>query len=299
MKTDRSSFAAGAALAAVVILSPALGRAAGFRSMARELGSAARRGGVSRIAVLPFVPADSSPSKDGWNISEKLTTQVVRSGKVQAVERSLLRQIVSEHELGRTGLLDNRLLKKLGKVFSVDGVVTGTFVTLGRDVVVNARLIEVETGLIVAATERKLQREWFDLPGLGADARSSDYLFVPAPEFTVEPPPVPTQDFIDLRDAPSEQGCAQAARRVDWIENQILDLKARYWAIQLRKGGSLSGLKVNPGSTISDPELKQQFYDRMKSWYAQERVPELSEAEVKRFVDLDGKAYALFRDCGL
>jgi hypothetical protein len=172
-------------------------------------------------------------------------------------------------------------------VLSAEGLVIGSVVTSGRVVVINARLINTETGVIVAASERRAARDWFDSPGL----------FVPAPEFTVEAPQIVQEADLEYRDALSDDGCVDAASRVDRMENEILDLKARYWAMQLKKGVSLVGLKANPGSTISDPELKQEFYDRMKSWYAQRQVRALSPEETKRFIAIDGQAYSLAQKC--
>lgn len=264
----------------------------GYRAVARELASEAKRAGVSRVAVLPFEPADGGSVRDGWNISEKIVTQLVRTGKVQTLERSMLRALLSEQRLGQTGALDPATLRRIGRVLSAEGIVTGSFTTIGREVVVNARLINAETGVIVAASERKADRDWFDLPNL----------FVPAPEFTVPAPEIvdaSSQEEYAMRDALSDGGCDDAASRVDRLENDILDLKARYWALRLKKGLNLASLKVNPGSTITDDELKRQFYDRMNAWYAQPRVPPLNASETKRFVALDGQAYALHRKCNL
>jgi hypothetical protein len=198
---------------------------------------------------------------------------------------------MDEHQLGRTGALDPATLRKLGRVLSAEGIVTGSFTTIGREVVVNARLINIETGVIVAAIERRADRDWFDpLPSL----------FVPAPEFTVEPPTIQTAGELVLKDAVADDmNCNNAATTVDRLEAQILDLKARYWARKLKKGLNMATLKSNPGSTISDPELKQEFYDKLKAWYAQARVPELSPLETKRFIALDGQAYSLAQKCGI
>jgi TolB-like protein len=267
-------------------------RADGYRVMARELAAQAKRSGVARVAVMPFEPADGGSARDGWTISEKIVTQLVRTGKVQALERSMLRALLSEQRLGQTGALDPATLKRIGRVLSAEGIITGSFTTMGREVVVNARLINAETGVIVAASERKADRDWFDLPNL----------FVPAPSFTVPAPEIVDETFAEddvLRDAVTDEGCDEAAERVDRMENEILDLKARYWALRLKKGLDLASLKVNPGSTISDARLKRQFYERMNAWYAQGRVPPLSASETKRFVSVDGQAYALHRKCQL
>lgn len=277
-------------LTAMLAAAATAARADGYKAMARELAAEARRAGVARVAVMPFEPADGGSPRDGWNISEKIVTQLVRTGKVQALERSMLRALLSEQRLGQTGALDPATLKRIGRVLSADGIVTGSFVTIGREVVVNARLINTETGVIVAASERKAGRDWFDLPNL----------YIPPPQFTVEVPVIEeAEDGYAMRDALSDEDCDGAAGRVDRLENDILDIKARYWALRLKKGLDLSTLKVNPGSTISDAELKRQFYDRMNAWYAQGRIPPLSAEETKQFVAVDSRAYSLHRRCNL
>lgn len=278
----------------LAVLAAAPARADGYKALAGELAAQAKKSGVSRVAVMPFIAADGSANRDGWNISEKIVTQLVRTGKVQTLERSMLKTLLEEHDLGRTGVFDPATLKRLGKVLSAQGVVTGSFVTLGREVVVNARLIDVETGVIIAASERRADRDWFDMA-----------IVVPAPEFTVEAPTIITEGELALRDALADEkpfsyrDCDNAATTVDKLEAEILELKARYWARKLKDGLDPRTLKVNPGSTISDPELKQEFYDRMKAYFAQPRVPALTPAETKRFVAIDGKAYTLAQNCGI
>jgi TolB-like protein len=285
------------------------GWAGSFKGMAKELARSAQRQGIARVAVLPFEPVDSSSSREGWTIAEKLTTQLVRAGQVKAVERSLLRKILDEQSLSRTGLLESAATKRLGAVFSVDGIITGSFVTLGNRVAVNARLIDVETGLIVHACEATVDREWFDVPLPASAAGESEpgYVYVPAPELAVEPPdafPVaPPSLFGDegseLRDAPAEDSCVDASRRVDALEARILEPKARYWARRLRAGLANTSLIANPGSTISDPELKSRFYSRIKYWHDQPSIPELTPMEVRHFVELDQQAFSLHRRCAI
>ncbi|MBI5242786.1 MAG: hypothetical protein HY922_03755 [Elusimicrobia bacterium] len=290
--------------AALLAVLPASAHAAnGFKALAKALAQATEGLGVERVAVLPFEPADGSSASEGWNISEKLITQIVKQGKLQAVERSLLKKLMGEHLLGRTGVLDPSTLRMVGRVFGVDAVVTGTFITLGSEAVVQARFISVETGVIMAAEEQKVEREWLAPLGaaMGSGGASEDAFLAPVPTLTVSPPPFPVMDreLAELRDSPAESVCVDAAERVDRLERQILDLKARYWALKLRAGFDRTAVKQNPGSTITDPLLKKAFYDRMKAWYERDRIPKLTRLEVERFVELDEKAYTLHRRCGL
>lgn len=271
----------------------------GFKGMAKELARAALKAKIDRVAVLPFIAAGSGASGDGWNISEKLITQLVQTGKVQAVERSLLRNLMDEHHLAQTGAVDQTTVKKLGRIFSAEGIVTGSFVAIGREAVVNARLINVETGVIIAAVERRVDREWLDSAAPRFAIGQLASVWVPAPEMNVEIPSLMPVGAPELRDAPADGSCEGASDRVDRLESEILDLKARYWAGQLKKGGALTQVKVNPGSTITDPSIKKAFYDRLKYWYDLDDIPALTPSEVQRFVSIDGKAYSLYRECGV
>lgn len=296
-------------IAAALMTAGSAARADGYKAMARDLAAAAKEAGVTRVAVMPFEAFDGGSARDGWNISEKLVTQLVKTGKVQALERSRLQTLFEEHSLGRAGALDPKTLREMGKVVSAEAMIVGSFTTDDRELVVNARLIDVETGVIIAASERRADRDWFDLP-----------IRVAAPALTVEAPtliseselPAADTSFpeIDLRDALSDESsgadevltprdCDNAATTVDRLEARILDLKARYWARKLKDGLSGRTLKANPGSTISDPELKQEFYDKLKAWYSRSEVPALDEAETKRFLAVDRKAYELAQYCGL
>ena len=265
-----------------------------FKAMAKEISKAAKKAGMAHVAVLSFVPADGSSSSDGWNISEKMTTQVVRTGLVQTVERSLLKKLMEEHHLGQTGILEQATLKKLAKVFSVEGLITGSFVTKGDDVIIQARLINIETGVIVMASEGRVTREWES-----AQKAESSTIWVPAPELTVSVPTFSNDDPVEFKDAIADDSCENAAERMDGLNKKILDLKARYWALQLKHGLPASDLRHNPGSEITDPMLKKEFYDRMKAWILQGNIPDLSASEVKRFVDVGSRVFDLGAKCGI
>ncbi len=288
-----------AALAVLIASMPAPCAADGFGALARELGRAAAAAGIRSLAVLPFAPGDASPPKEGVNIADKLLTRIVRGGKVQAVERSMLRRIVEEHHLARTGIPDAGLIKQIGEIVPVGAVITGSFVNSGEETVLQARLINVKTGIILAAAERRVDREQFGLQALEAasDNRTAS-LWMPVPELTVPAPELPADGSPEAGASAGGGSCANASERIDALEAQILDVKARYWAGQIRKGVSLSRLTVNPGSEISDPELKKSFYGRLQYWYETASIPELTPSDLSRFVRIDREALALYGECG-
>ncbi|MCX5789617.1 MAG: FlgO family outer membrane protein [Elusimicrobia bacterium] len=258
-----------AALLLPFVLAASPAAAGGIESMGRELARAAKDAGLARVAVMGLEPAGRQSTFEAWNLTEQLLTGLANAGKVQVVERSLLGKVMDEHRMAATGMVDAAALKKLGKVLPVDGVVTGSFVTHGNTMVVRARLIDVETAVVVAASERRIEREVFD-----------------------------ARDEAAAVAAQAKTDCSAAARRVDRLESDILDLKARRWALEFKKGAGLSELGSDPVAIVSDASLRRVFYDKVMDWLARERVPELTGDEVRRLVTLDQEAFALHGECG-
>ena len=119
------------------------------------------------------------------------------------------------------------------------------------------------------------------------------------PALSAAPFALTDADMKDLRDSLADTRCKDAPERANQLEGQILDLKARYWALRIRNGIKMEGVRHNLGSTITDPLLKKEFHDRMRKWFAERDIPELNAREVTEFVDADTEAFALHRECGL
>ncbi|MDE2313685.1 MAG: hypothetical protein KGL04_05890 [Elusimicrobia bacterium] len=322
---------AGAVAVAAGLACSTASWAGGFEAMAKTLSYAARGAGISQVAVVPFSSVDGQPGDDGRLISENLITRMVHLGKVSVVERSMIKKIMAEDLLDQTGAVAPSSGQGPGRMLAAGGIVTGTFDDTGDGVIVNARLIDVETGVILAAAERRVEEKQFGNSSSAGFGGEGGTIWVPPPQFTVPAPAFPPDRQDDIRDAlaeapapqtapPSadpallpglsdasaggaggdalENGCEDASSRVDKMEARILEIKARYWAGRLRDGLSPASLKINPGSMISDPALKKEFYSRLEYWYHQDRIPRLSSGEARRLVAMDGQAYSLYNDCG-
>lgn len=265
---------------------------------AKQLSAAAQEKGASKIAVLPLEARGAMGAKDGEVLAEKLVTQLVKLGRVRVVERSRLPDLMAERRLTESGATAAAVLAPDAApgLQAADAVVTGAFMHRGTKMHVTARLVDAATGEVLGATEEDFSWEKAQNEGLGDPG--SWTLVVPSPEFMAEVPVLDGADDL-MRDAPHEEDCSTAAERVDRIESGIMSLKARYWAGQLRQGVSPYSLTHNPGSTISDPDLKKRFYQRLREQYDRPEVPELSPRELERFQREDAAALRIFRDCGL
>jgi TolB-like protein len=298
----------------------AAARGDGYEGLARSVSRAAGRAGVARVAVAPFEPAEKGDAREGWLVAERLTTELVRLGQVQVVERNLLGKVFEEQRLMRTGAVDAAQSRRLGALYPVAGIVTGSFVVEGARLRLEARLIDMQTGLIVAAAQDEVARPgWGETAARPAGSRSglsgllypafnsdppTEFLDGPLSEFLFQPPalgPAATpvaaaSSGEDLKDSLSDD-CAEANRSADEMESRILELKAHYWALRLKKGVANTQIKANPGSDLTDPELKRRFYSSLRAWSSFDVVPELEVSDVLTVLMIDHKASALRQNC--
>ncbi len=92
---------------------------------------------------------------------EDMTTKLVQSGQYLVVERSKLNAILEEHKLADSGLLDERSSSQLGQLVSADIILTGTLSKRGANWVANLRLVDVKTGIILAAINENISGQEF------------------------------------------------------------------------------------------------------------------------------------------
>ena len=113
-----------------------------YSKMAEELSTASNFLKNPKVAIIPFSYLDKRPSNGGLIVSERLTTRIVRLGKLQVIERQLLEKVLQELKLETTGIVDVKTTKQLGKILGVDAIIAGTLLDIKKNKVeVNARVI--------------------------------------------------------------------------------------------------------------------------------------------------------------
>lgn len=107
----------------------------------------------TKIAVLDFVLHGDKLDTVGMGaiLSEWFITSIVKSGRFDVVERAMLQKIISEQKLATTGLIDENSATELGKILGVKVIITGSVLKLQSTIEINARVISVESGSIIAA----------------------------------------------------------------------------------------------------------------------------------------------------
>jgi hypothetical protein len=79
---------------------------------------------------------------------------LVESGQFSVVERAKLATIMEEIQLGQTGAIDPATAQRAGKLLGAEIILTGTLAASGNEWNVNLRLVNTETGLVIAAIHR-------------------------------------------------------------------------------------------------------------------------------------------------
>lgn len=105
------------------------------------------------VAVIDFENETASPGNASLakSVTNTVTTGLVKSGSLKVVERSRLKGVLDEQKLMLSGLIDTSALANVGKLLAADNIVIGSLSSAGKKWVVNARVLEVKTGRVLAS----------------------------------------------------------------------------------------------------------------------------------------------------
>ena len=161
---------------------------------------------LQRVAVAEF-PYENKFNSLTRNIQDMLYTRLIQKG-MTVVERQKLEQIMAEHKVAASGIVDLSTAKELGKMLGVEGVLVGNVADLGNTLAIRARLVDVEQGAAVTAAEVEMEKTQSLTQLLGQGVRSvqvaSSSVETSSADSTAVPVDAgadgkPSQDFGNLR----------------------------------------------------------------------------------------------------
>jgi TolB-like protein len=125
----------------------------GVRYLSAKADSFKNEKSKIKIGIIEFQSLNEEAKKDilGKVFSEVLTTSFVNSNAFKIIEREQLEKVLKELQLTQTGIIDTAYAKQIGKMLGADAILTGTVIKFGNDLRVDARIIDVESGLILTA----------------------------------------------------------------------------------------------------------------------------------------------------
>jgi TolB-like protein len=110
------------------------------------------------LAVLYFQNNSLAQKEDVEALSKGLAdmfiTELSKVQALQVIERAQLQQLLEEMKLGQAGLIDEKSAVQVGRLLGAKHLLLGSFVHMfGGKMRIDARIVEVETGLTIKAEE--------------------------------------------------------------------------------------------------------------------------------------------------
>lgn len=114
------------------------------------LSSNALPGGKITIAVLDF-DAKNISQESAEAVTDLLRTELFNTGRFKVVERQEIQRIIKEQQFQVSGVTDSDQVVEIGRLLNVQAIMVGTVTKLGSTHLINTRLVNVRTGLVVHA----------------------------------------------------------------------------------------------------------------------------------------------------
>ncbi|MBN1522308.1 MAG: hypothetical protein JW928_07220 [Candidatus Aureabacteria bacterium] len=155
-------------LSAVVLLVLICGCRGGAQKI-QNASVATVRSDIKRIAVIDFefdrperetinMGHVTRPKNAGSIMADIFAEKLLETGMYQLVERKQIKNVMDEHGLSMSGMLENSSLEEVGNILQVEGLVMGNVsdyadamcgLYWGSTVNYSARLVDIKTGLVV------------------------------------------------------------------------------------------------------------------------------------------------------
>lgn len=106
------------------------------------------------LAVLPLEKGAGSEAYEGLGkaLAGMIVTDLSSISGLQLVERERLRELMAEIELNKTGYLEPSTAQKLGRGVGAAFLVTGSYSVVAKTFLMDARIVRVESGKVVKAS---------------------------------------------------------------------------------------------------------------------------------------------------
>jgi hypothetical protein len=162
---------------AVFVLCITLAGLAGCATLKGEPGEPPSN---AAVAVWDLEDLSSSPSPFP-DMNEMLSSQIIETigqkSKREVIERQRLLMVLEEQHIGSSSLADERGRLRLGKLAGARLMIFGAYQVAGKTMRIDLRLVDVETGKIMAVSEQTAGAR--DLNGwLSAASHAAGELFL-------------------------------------------------------------------------------------------------------------------------
>lgn len=100
------------------------------------------------VAVLPLAGKGVS-EVEASALTDRLTLELFRKGKFIVLEREKIEEILNEQDFQQTGCVSAKCAVEIGKNLGIEQIVFGSITKIGTTYSIQARLVDIETGVLV------------------------------------------------------------------------------------------------------------------------------------------------------
>ena len=115
-------------------------------------------GGTPVVAVAGVAPGPTSSGVLVELINSGLLTALASQSGISVVERDRIAQILEEQELSLSGLVDTTTAVRIGNIAAAQYIVTGSLIETTESVIIFARVVNVESGVVESAAQAIVSR---------------------------------------------------------------------------------------------------------------------------------------------
>lgn len=259
------------------------------KGFAAEVLAFAKTSDINRITVLGFAGEDGVEKNETDYIAERTAACLAGHKKPALIDRSVLAKALKGTRLSSPAGADRDKAKMIRDIFSLDAVVTGTVFAAGHKLKILTKLIEMKSGRVLLAGQSESERERAQFPEVpDLELEWDDKAW-----------PLPPSDIRDAVSEPGQGSCAGREMRLAGLNSELVDAKALYWAAKMKEPGfSIRGLKRNPGTEITDPEVKARFYRQLDAYYKEEYSGPPDPDKTTAVLDLMAEEKLVYDECG-
>jgi hypothetical protein len=130
-----------------------------IKAVAQELRNQLTESGKSVAAVVDFTDLDYRVPRLGQFLAEQLTVHLASgTPRINVIERARLRELLKEHELAASGVIDPNTASMLGKIHGVQAIITGVLTPSSDTVNLMTKAIDTTTATILGIAEIDIPR---------------------------------------------------------------------------------------------------------------------------------------------
>ncbi|MCX5829256.1 MAG: FlgO family outer membrane protein [Deltaproteobacteria bacterium] len=112
------------------------------------------KSGKKSIAVVDFSDLQGNVTELGRFLAEEISGDLAITAQgFEIIDRTHLKSILAEHNLSLSGLVDQKTVKKLGKIAGVDAVITGSVTPFGDSIRITCKIIATDTARVFGAAK--------------------------------------------------------------------------------------------------------------------------------------------------